>query len=98
MDENDEHSDASMMSVDGHDTSGAVKEETSPKRNAQRTAKEKVKKYGDDEEEDESFIRGMESDDKESEYMGSDSETEKKLKKAVTKPKQPRKPKSGKFT
>jgi len=34
----------------------------------------------------------MELDDNESDYMGSDSETEKKLKKAIAKP---RKPKSG---
>jgi hypothetical protein len=39
----------------------------------------------------------MELDDVESDYMGSDSETEKKIKKATTKPKQPRKPKSGYF-
>ena len=35
----------------------------------------------------------MSDDDQESDYMGSDSETEKKIKKS-TKPKQPRKPKS----
>ncbi|CAF3850431.1 unnamed protein product, partial [Rotaria magnacalcarata] len=97
IDENNENSNASMMSIDGHDNSGVVKEEISPKRNAKRTAKEKVTKYDEDndvDEEDESFIRGMQSDDNESDYMGSDSETEKKLKKAITKPKQIRKPKS----
>ena len=90
-----------MMSVNGNDNSGVVKEEITPKRNAQRTAKEKVNKYGggdNDDEEDESIIRGMDVDgDTESEYMGSDSETEKKIKKTSGKPKQPRKPKSGKL-
>ena len=97
MDEHDENSNASMMSVDGHDNSGVVKEEVTPKRNAQRTAKEKVPKYGDDnaDEDNESVIHGMEIDDNESDYMGSDSDTEKKIKKAGAKPKQPRKPKSG---
>ncbi|CAF1167473.1 unnamed protein product [Adineta ricciae] len=98
IDEHDENSNASMMSVNGNDNSGVVKEEISPKRNAQRTAKEKVSKYGggdNDDEEDESIIRGMDvDDDTESEYMGSDSETEKKIKKTSSKPKQPRKPKS----
>ena len=80
--------------------SGVVKEEVSPKRNAQRSAKEKVVKYGgdndDDNEDDDDVIRGMDmsDNDQESDYMGSDSETEKKIKKANTKPKQPRKPKS----
>ncbi|CAF3358812.1 unnamed protein product [Rotaria sp. Silwood1] len=96
IDENDENSNVSMMSVDGNDNSGLVKEEVTPKRNAQRTAKEKVTKYGgdNDEEDDDSVIHGMEIDDNESDYMGSDSDTEKKIKKANTKPKQPRKPKS----
>lgn len=82
------------MSVDGNDNSGVVKEEITPKRNAVRTAKEKVTKYGEDdnEEDDEIIIHGMETDGNESDYMGSDSETEKKLKKVTAKP---RKPKSG---
>lgn len=92
----DENSNASIVAADDNDNSDLVKEETSPKRNAQRTAKEKVTKYaGDnDDEEDDSVIHGMEIDDgdQESDYMGSDSDTEKKIKKANTKP---RKPKSG---
>ncbi|CAF2365861.1 unnamed protein product [Rotaria sp. Silwood2] len=96
IDENDENSNVSMMSVDGNDNSGLVKEEVTPKRNAQRTAKEKVTQYGgdNDNEDDDSIIHEMEIDDNESDYMGSDSETEKKIKKGSTKPKQPRKPKS----
>jgi hypothetical protein len=94
----DETSDISLVVEDGNDNSGLTKEEISPKRNAQRTAKEKVTKYaGDnDEEDDESIIHGMAMDDDEnaSDYMGSDSDTEKKIKKTNTKPKQPRKPKS----
>lgn len=87
------------MSVDGPNTSDIVKEEITPKRNAARSAKGKVTKYGEDDDdndnEDESIIRGMDVDeDEESDYMGSDSETEKKLKKANAKPKQPRKPKA----
>jgi hypothetical protein len=88
-----------MVSVDGNDnTTEVVKEAiTPPKRNAERTAKVKVAKYGgdddDDDDDDISIIRGMETDDgNESEFMGSDSDTEKKIKKANTKP---RKPKTG---
>jgi len=81
----DENSNASIVAADDNDNSDLVKEETSPKRNAQRTAKEKVTKYaGDnDDEEDDSVIHGMEIDDgdQESDYMGSDSDTEKKIKK-----------------
>ena len=97
LDEHDENSNASRMSVDGNDQSGLVQDVT-PKRNAQRTAKEKVAKYGEDDvdEEDESIIHGMEIDDKESDYMGSDSDAEKKIKKTSAKPKQPKKPSSGK--
>jgi len=92
----DENGHASGLSGDEHDNSG-VKEEISPKRNAERTAKVKVAKYREaDDEDDDSIIHGMEMDDDiESDYMGSDSETEKKIKKATAKPKQPRKPKSG---
>jgi len=93
----DENNDVSIGGEDGNDNSDLIKEEITPKRNAQRTAKEKVTKYdGDnDEEDDESIIHGMEMDEEEeSDYMGSDSDTEKKLKKALAKPKQPRKPKS----
>ena len=99
VDEHDENSNTSITSVNGHDNSGVVKEEITPKRNAERSAKVKVTKYGEDDndEEDESIIRGMDidDDDKESDYMGSDSDTEKKLKKVGAKPKQARKPKSG---
>ena len=52
IDENGEQSDASIMSADGHNSSGVVKEEITPKRNAQRTAKGKVAKYGEDDDED----------------------------------------------
>ena len=99
MDENDENSNASMMSGDENDNLGLIKQEITPKRNAQRTAKEKVTKYGEDndDEDDESVIHEMEIDDNESDYIGSDSETEKKIRKANVKPKQPRKPKSGNF-
>ena len=97
VDEHDENSNTSMASVNGHDTSGVVKEEITPKRNAERSAKVKVAKYGDDDDddgvgEDEGNIRGMALEEGESDYMGSDSDTEKKLKKATAKP---RKRKSG---
>ena len=99
IDGNDEHSDASMMSADeGHDQSTIIKEEVTPKRNAQRSAKGKVTKYGseeDDEDDVEGDVRGMmESEDNESDYMGSDAEIEKKMKKSDTKPKKITKPKS----
>ena len=83
-----------MAFVNGHDTSEVVKEEITPKRNAERSAKVKVAKYGDDDEdgEEEGSIRGMAVEESESDYMGSDSDTEKKLKKATVKP---RKRKSG---
>jgi len=95
FDENDENGHASI-SGDGNDNSDLGNEDTSPKRNAQRTAKVKVVRYGEyDNEEDEGIIHAMETDDEnESDYMGSDSDTEKKIKKANTKPKQPRKPKT----
>lgn len=101
LEEHDENSNASIASNDGHDNSGVVKEEITPKRNAQRTAKVKVTKYDEDgnEEDDDDIIRGLNIDDgdEESDYMGSDSETEKKIKKAIAKPKQPRKQKLGLF-
>ena len=98
-----DQSDASMMSVDGPNQLGVVKEEVTPKRNAQRSAKGKVKKYGsgddDDGDDEDGIIRGMEeSEDNESDYMGSDSETEKKIRKASVKPKKVAKPKSGTTT
>lgn len=100
IDGDGDQSDTSMMSVDGQNQSTIVKEEVTPKRNAQRTAKGKVKKYGsgdddDDADDDDGIIRGMESEDNESDYMGSDSETEKKIRKGSTKPKKVTKPKSG---
>jgi len=92
----DENENGNASSGDEHDNSGVTKEEISPKRNAQRTAKVKVTKYDEEnDEDDDSIIHGMElDDDNESDYMGSDSETEKKIKRANTKPKQPRKPRS----
>jgi len=81
---------------DGNDNSDLVQEEIELKRNAQRSAKVKVVRYGeyDNDEDDDGIIHAMETDDEnESDYMGSDSETEKKIKKANAKPKQPRKPK-----
>lgn len=91
-----------VISTDDHENSVVVKEEITPKRNATRTAKVKVTKYGDgddNDEDDDEIIRGMDidEDDNESDFMGSDSDTDKKIKKAGTKPKQPRKPKSGKL-
>lgn len=84
------------MSVNGHDQSSLVKDEITPKRNAQRSVKGKVTKYGsDNEDDDEGIIQGMESDEVESDYMGSDSDTEKKIKKTLVKPKKVTKPKSG---
>jgi hypothetical protein len=77
----DENSNSSIISVDGKDNS----EDNSTKRNGQRTAKEKVTKYDgsdNDDDENQENIDGNESD-----YMGSDSETEKKIKKAKSKPK-----------
>ena len=78
-----------MASVNGHDTSACVKEEITPKRNAERSAKVNVPTYGGDDEnvEDEGSIRGMAVEESESDYMGSDSDTEKKLKKVTAKPK-----------
>lgn len=88
-----------MASNNGHNQSSFVKEEVTPKRNAGRSAKAKVKKYGsgeDDDDDDEDIIQGMqESDDNASDYLGSDSETEKKIRKASEKPKKTSKPKSG---
>ena len=101
VDEQDENGhDISGFSHDDNDNSGVIREEITPKRNAERSAKGKVTKYDEDDEEngdDESMIRGLniDSDENESDYMGSDSETEKKIKKANTKPKQPKKMKTG---
>jgi len=78
----DENSNSSIISIDGKDNSENIKEGTSPKRNVQRTAKAKVVKYGSDEDDEENQEN---IDDNESDYMGSDSDTEKKIKK--TKPK-----------
>jgi hypothetical protein len=78
----DENSNSSIVSLDGKDNSDNVKEEVSPKRNAKRTVKGKAVKYGSDEDDDQENI---DDDDNVSDYMGSDSDTEKKIKK--TKPK-----------
>jgi hypothetical protein len=80
----DENSNSSIISIDGKDNSDSIKEEISPKRNAKRTAKGKTITYGSDEDEDQENI-----DDIESDYVGSDSETEKKIKKTKTKSKPP---------
>lgn len=71
--------------MDGKDNSEMNHEEVSPKRNAKRTAKGKVVKYGSDEETDEQ--ENLDPD--ESDYLGSDSETEKKVKKTKSKAKAP---------
>ena len=76
----DENSNSSIVSIDGKDNSEMNMEEVSPKRNAKRTAKGKVVKYGSDEEDED-------QENIESDYVGSDSETEKKVKKTKTKPK-----------
>ncbi len=97
--EHEETSDVSGLFNDENDNSVVGKEEITPKRNAQRSAKGKVTKYGEDEEDedDESMIRGLsiDDDDNASNYMGSDSDTEKKIKKANAKPRQPKKMKTG---
>ncbi len=83
----DENSNSSIISIDGKDNSDNIKEETSPKRNAKRTAKGKVVKYGSDEDNDDEDQENI--GDNESDYIGSDSETEKKIKKPKSKPKAP---------
>ncbi len=79
----DENSNSSIISLDGKDNSENFKEEISPKRKAQRTAKGKTVKYDSDDDENQENLDGNESD-----YIGSDSETEKKIKKTKPKPKQ----------
>ena len=59
--------------MDGKENTENINEETSPKRNAKRTVKDKVIKYGSDDNEEN-------VDDNESDYVGSDSETDKKIK------------------
>jgi len=83
----DENSNSSIISIDGKDDSENIKEENSLKRNAQRTAKGKTVKYGSDEDNDDENQENI--DDNESDYMGSDSETEKKVKKTKPKAKAP---------
>lgn len=82
----DENSNTSIVSIDGKDKSEQIKEETSPKRNAKRTAKGKVVKYGSDEDEDENQEN---IDDIESDYCITDSDSEKKTKKSKPKLKVP---------
>lgn len=77
----DENSNTSIVSVEN---SEQVKEEISPKRNAKRTAKGKPVKYGSDDDDDENQEN---FDDNESDYLGSDSETEKVVKKSKPKAK-----------
>jgi hypothetical protein len=101
----DESSNLSSMSNDVRDRSQSIKDEITPKRNAQRSVKGKVTKYvtdhdnddddGDDGDDDDNVIHGMQIDEQESDYMGSDSDTERKLKKVTAKPKKIAKPKSG---
>jgi len=79
----DENSNSSIISIDGKDNSDSIKEEIELKRNAQRTVKGKVVKYGSDEDNDDENQENI--DNNESDYIGSDSETEKKIKN--TKPK-----------
>ncbi len=79
----DENSNSSIISIDGKDNSDSIKEEIEPKRNAQRTVKGKVVKYGSDEDNDDENQENINNN--ESDYIGSDSETEKKIKN--TKPK-----------
>jgi hypothetical protein len=79
----DENSNSSIISIDGKDNSDSIKEEISPKRYAKRTAKGKTIKYGSDEDNDD------ENQENQSDYLGSDSETEKKIKKTKTKAKPP---------
>ncbi|CAF0742312.1 unnamed protein product [Rotaria sordida] len=83
----DENSNSSMISIDGKDNSENIKQEMSPKRNAKRTVKGKVVKYGSDE--DSSNENQENIGDNESDYVGSDSEIEKKIKKTKSKPKIP---------
>ncbi|CAF3458364.1 unnamed protein product [Rotaria sp. Silwood1] len=80
----DENSNSSIISIDGKDNTENIKEEISPKRNAKRTAKGKVVKYGSDEDNEENQEN---IDDNEPDYVGSDSEIEKKIKKTKSKPK-----------
>ena len=79
----DENSNSSIISIDGKDSTENIKEETSPKRTAKRTAKAKVVKYGSDEDDDDDQEN---IEDNESDYLGSDSDTEKKIKKSKPKP------------
>lgn len=82
----DENSNSSIMSIDGKDNSEIIKEEVvvSPKRTAKRAVKEKPIKYGSDEDDDDDQEN---IDENESDYIGSDSETEKVIKKPKSKPK-----------
>lgn len=80
----DENSNCSIISMDGKENGENVKEELSPKRNAKRTAKGKVIKYGSDEDSNENQEN---IGDDESDYIGSDSDSEKKIKKSKPKPK-----------
>ena len=76
----DENSNSSIISIDGKDNSENIKDESSPKRNVQRTVKGKVTKYGsDDDDNDDGNQENI--DENESDYIGSDSEIEKKIKK-----------------
>ncbi len=82
----DENSNSSIISIDGKDNSESLKEDTSPKRNAKRTVKGKVVKYGTDEEDDDDENQENFHSDQ-SDYVGSDSDSEKIIKKAKPKAK-----------
>ena len=86
----DEQSNSSILSGDGKEPGESVKEEVSPKRNAKRTAKGKAIKYGgsDDEDDDDNDDDQENTNGDYSDYMGSDSDEEKKVKKAKTKAKE----------
>ena len=77
-------SNASIISLDGQDQCENVKDDLSPKQYSKRPAKAKAIKYGNSDDDEENNQENL--DDDESDYQGSDSDTEKKVKKAKTKP------------
>ena len=79
----EENSNSSILSVDGKDPL----DEISPKRNAKRTAKVKVKTYGGSDDEDLDQMDENDFDNEQSDYRASDSENEKKIKKSKSKAK-----------
>jgi hypothetical protein len=75
----DEHSNTSIVSLDGKEVEEFHQDEFSPKRNAKRTAKGKTINYAGSDEENE---------ENQSDYLGSDSETERLVKKSKSKGKE----------